>query len=239
MCNLEQFVSNLLADGKVTVQSGDGMAYGVEKGWLETQDVTEKLQVPDRKRAARIIHNFLRFQLKETDEVDGSPAYAMKDLFDCRVCAGHIIQVYVKGIMEAKTDEKGNLVFLPENPVTDEEEELIRNRIFHPGKRRIILSGQKTCLLEPEQISMTQLEMLRKENEVVIVDVRMGREFERKHIEGAVNLPLLEIMKNPYAVSEDVERTIICYCEEGIQAAAAARCFLEAGYTKALFCVYK
>lgn len=239
MCNLEQFVSNLLADGKVMVQSGDGMAYGVEKGWLETQDVTEKLQVLDRKRAARIIHNFLRFQRKETDEVDGSPAYAMKDLFDCRVCAGHIIQVYVKGIMEAKTDEKGNLVFLPENPVTDEEEELIRNRIFHPEKRRKVVSGQKTCRREPEQISIEQLEFLRKEKDVVIVDVRMNREFERQHIEGAANFPFLEIMKNPYAVSESIDETIVCYCEEGIQAAAAARCFLEAGYRKALFFVYK
>ena len=33
---------------------------------------------------------------------DISQAYKLKDLFDCRVCANHVAQVYLRGIMDAK-----------------------------------------------------------------------------------------------------------------------------------------
>lgn len=239
MVQLEEFVNRILEDANIAVPPGTGMEYGVRKGWLESQDITDKSHSLSRKHAARIIHNFLRFERNETDEIDGSPAYVMKDLFDCRVCAGHIIQVYVKGIMEAKTDVAGNVVFLAEEAVSDEEENVLRKRMFHPEKRRRVSSELKNHLTEPEQIPTEQIELLCKEKDTIMVDVRTGREYEQQHIDGAIHVPFLEITKNPYVVSANREKRIICYCEAGIQAAAAARCLLEAGYQNVFFAVYK
>ena len=45
------------------------------------------------------------YLLKETkipDLKDISKAYELTDLFDCRVCATHVAQVYCRGIMDAK-----------------------------------------------------------------------------------------------------------------------------------------
>ena len=41
---------------------------------------------------------------------DISKAYVLKDLFDCRVCANHIAQVYLRGIMEAEETD-GLVIF--------------------------------------------------------------------------------------------------------------------------------
>ena len=53
-----------------------------------------------RKNCAKMIHLFLQRKLHEKDEIDIKKAEEIKDLFDCRICANHIAQVYLKGIME-------------------------------------------------------------------------------------------------------------------------------------------
>ena len=82
----------------------------LKKGVLETGDLTDKDGLIDRKSVARILHNYIRIVLKEKDEEDISKAYILKDLFDCRVCADHIAQIYLKGIMEA-VDLNGLVIF--------------------------------------------------------------------------------------------------------------------------------
>jgi len=239
MVQLEEFVNRILEDGMISVPSETGMEYGVRKGWLEVQDVAEKSRGLNRKQAARIIHNFLRLEKQEPDEIDASPAYVLKDLFDCRVCAGHIIQVYVKGIMDAVEDNNGNILFMAERPISAEEENSILERTFYPEKRRKVMTKQQETAKEPKQISIEEVHLSRREKNAVVVDVRTERAFETGHFEGAVNIPFLNVLKNPYAVSEDRNKQIICYCEAGAQAAAAARCLLEAGYRNVVFFVYK
>ena len=56
----------------------------------------------ERRNAARIIHLFVRDIKGVKDEPDISESYIIKDLFDCRICANHIAQVYLKGIIEAR-----------------------------------------------------------------------------------------------------------------------------------------
>ena len=239
MVTLEEFVNRILEDGQIAVPYGTGMEYGVRKGWLEAQDAAGKFLQLNRKTAARIIHNFLRFEQREPDEIDASPAYVLKDLFDCRVCAGHIIQVYVKGIMDAEEDTQGNPLFCADNFIPEEEEAKIRERIFLREKRRKMSPTPWMCGKEPEQISGEQMKRMAEREGAVIADVRTGREFEKDHLPGAINIPLLDILKNPYTVPAEMGDTIVCCCEEGVQAAAAARCLLEAGYRNACFMVYK
>ena len=52
------------------------------------------------KICAVILHSFLQQIKHEKDEIDISSAMVLKDIYDCRICANHIAQVYVKGIMK-------------------------------------------------------------------------------------------------------------------------------------------
>jgi len=195
-----------------------------------------------RKEAARIVHNFLRMELQEADAVDGSPAYALQDLFDCRVCAGHIIQVYVKGIMDAVVLPDGRRIFGTDKEVSLCEAEKIVARIFHKEDR---ISREESGMpdniaKEPEEISPEQAMQLLKENEnTLLADVRTEREYEQGHLENAINVPLLTIIKNPFVFSENRNKLILVYCKEGMQSKAAAGCLLEAGYEKVVFFAWK
>ena len=83
-----------------------------------------------RKQAAVQVHEYLRRELGEADEIDVRASYELKDLFDCRVCAGHIMQVYVKGIMEACESEGGLLIFGTEREISGKEAEKIIEKVF-------------------------------------------------------------------------------------------------------------
>lgn len=80
----------------------DGIyAKGRIEGWLEAEDEVFKDQPVTRKNVARICHMYLQKVMKVND-LDISGAKELKDLYDCRVCANHIAQVYMRGIMDAK-----------------------------------------------------------------------------------------------------------------------------------------
>ncbi|WP_143405016.1 hypothetical protein [Eubacterium uniforme] len=72
-----------------------------EKSWVEEQDLINKDNQIDRRNSARILHMYLLNELNIKDADDITPAYVLKDLFDCRVCANHIAQVYLRGLMES------------------------------------------------------------------------------------------------------------------------------------------
>ena len=91
-----------------------------KKGRIEESDVIYADRAIDRKTAARLLHIYIRDEIGEKDEADITPATSLKDLYDCRVCAGHIAQVYIKGIMEpAKLDE---VYIFDGNGLVDEKE---------------------------------------------------------------------------------------------------------------------
>lgn len=195
-----------------------------------------------RKEAAHIIHDFLRTELQEADEADGSPAYALQDLFDCRVCAGHIIQVYVKGIMDGTILPDGRMIFDANKEVSFREAEKIVARVFNKKERMLRgesgLSGNMAR--EPKEFPLKHVFQLLKENKnTLLVDVRTEREYEQEHLENAVNAPLLSIIKNPFVFSENRDKMLLLYCNEGYQSKAAAQCLLEAGYEKVAFFAWK
>ena len=74
------------------------------RGWIEEQDLLNLEEALDRRSAARILHMYLRIVRGVKDAEDITPAYGLRDLFDCRVCANHIAQVYVRGIMDRRYD---------------------------------------------------------------------------------------------------------------------------------------
>jgi len=195
-----------------------------------------------RKNVVRIIHDFLRTELNEADEINAAPAYALQDLFDCRVCAGHIIQVYMKGIMDGIALPDGRLIFDTEKQVSEEEMSDILTKVCYPEFRKPRNSEPEKNgpEIEPEELTPEQVEQLvQKEHKTLLIDVRTEREYAEGHLQEAINVPLLSIIKNPFLFSENRDRMLLLYCKEGYQSKAAAQCLLEAGYSKTAFFAWK
>lgn len=95
----------------------------LQKGVLETGDLSETFEEIDRRSVARILHIFMRIVLGIKDEPDISKAYVLKDLFDCRVCANHIAQVYLKGVMK-EVNIDGLIIFDVYGKVTESDVEV-------------------------------------------------------------------------------------------------------------------
>ena len=78
------------------------LRYGHFRGWLEDSDERHPETLLNRQTAARIIHQFMVAELHVPDIADISAAEKIRDLYICRVCANHIAQVYLRGIMVAQ-----------------------------------------------------------------------------------------------------------------------------------------
>lgn len=96
----EKFIKRLLEI--FGEDSGDVFSNGLENGWLEFEDKLYHEDEINRKNIARIIHMYLLKVKGISDLQDISKACELRDLYDCRVCANHIAQVYLRDIMSAK-----------------------------------------------------------------------------------------------------------------------------------------
>lgn len=124
----EQFIQRLLEVFKE--DTSDVFSNGLEKGWLEFEDQLYRDDVITRKNIARIIHMYLLKQKRIPDLQDISKAFELRDLYDCRVCANHVAQIYLRGIIGAKElSAKGGFLWFDLNGEDDDnaiEEYLIR-----------------------------------------------------------------------------------------------------------------
>ena len=94
---------------------------GRQKGWLEAEDELFRNQAILRKNVARICHLYL-LKVMKVNDLDISEASDLKDLYDCRVCANHVAQVYMRGIMNAKNIKRdGEFLWFDMNGEDDEE----------------------------------------------------------------------------------------------------------------------
>lgn len=88
---------------EITGEDLEGIASrGRHEGWLEEEDQLYPGRDISRKNVARILHMYLLKVRGIKDIGDIEPAYELRDLFDCRVCANHVAQIYLRGIMDAK-----------------------------------------------------------------------------------------------------------------------------------------
>lgn len=212
------------------MQAEDVTSYGYNAGWLEEQDVTGKNLLLERRNAARIVHQFMLKELKEADAAEVSSAARLQDLYECRSCVGHVMQVYSKGIMDGYTDNAGRFIFGMREQVSVAECGEIVKRLFNVEKRKTQISE---IAKDVEMITAKEaLQYLEEDESALLIDVRTVGDFEERHIEGAVNIPLAYILKNPYLVSERRDVRILMYCEEGYQSEIAARCLVDSGYEK-------
>ena len=75
---------------------------GRKEGWLEAEDELFADRDITRKNAARILHMYL-LKVRGISDISGiEKAHVLRDLFDCRVCANHVAQMYLRSIMDAR-----------------------------------------------------------------------------------------------------------------------------------------
>ena len=89
--------------------------YAHFRGWIEDDDERHPDVALNRQTAARIAHQFLRIECNLPDLEDISPAAILKDLYNCRVCANHIAQIYLRGIMSAQEYQTENQNLSPDS----------------------------------------------------------------------------------------------------------------------------
>ena len=103
-----EFVEMVWAPRASLTQS-ELLRYGHFRGWLDDSDERHPESLLNRQTAARIIHQFMVVELHVADLADISAAEKLRDLYTCRVCANHIAQVYVRGIMGAQEIQAAGL----------------------------------------------------------------------------------------------------------------------------------
>ena len=98
------FIARLCA---VFHEEADGVYLrGRRNGWLEQEDELFAGDPVSRKNVARILHMYLMKEKGVKDLPDINDAKVLRDLYDCRVCANHVAQMYLRGIMDARTMDK-------------------------------------------------------------------------------------------------------------------------------------
>ena len=73
--------------------------------------------------------------------------------------------------------------------------------------------------------------MLASNPQAILLDVRTPEEFEKRHITGAILLPIEDLRDGDFSKLPDKNATIIIYCWTGRRAEDSAQILVEAGYT--------
>lgn len=202
---------------------------GMEKGWLEEQERLEAEKPIERRTAAKIAHMFLRREWGEADEADWGAAKRLKDLYDCRVCANHVAQVYAKGIMAALSGE----VFGMREALGREEAVEIAKRLTDRRRRRPPLGTETDSAPSRWLTRGRALALAAGDARAILVDVRSREAYAKGHLDGAVNVPLSVLLEDPDAVTADRTALLLLYCDGGYQSEAAAGRLAEAGFLQA------
>ncbi len=81
------------------------------------------------------------------------------------------------------------------------------------------------------QIGMEEAqEMMEKEKNYILLDVRTEEEFVQGHIPGAINIPNERISMQKLSELPDEEQLIMVYCRSGVRSKQAAQKLVKAGY---------
>ena len=79
--------------------------------------------------------------------------------------------------------------------------------------------------------NISQQELLEADtSNLLIVDVRTAAEFQQGHIPNAINVPLSEIIDNPYILASSKGKPIVLYCRSGYRAGKAAEALHKDGH---------
>lgn len=75
-------------------------------------------------------------------------------------------------------------------------------------------------------------ELLEKEDDLFILDVRTKEEFDEAHIEGAVQIPVDELETRLDEIENYKDAPMLVYCRSGNRSSIAVEILLENNFTK-------
>ena len=82
-----------------------------------------------------------------------------------------------------------------------------------------------------ENINIIELNnILRINNDCILLDVRSPQEYGEGHLTGAINIPLYELEQCCECKLKDIEKTIIVYCQSGIRSKKAIAILKKNGF---------
>lgn len=231
-----RYVAGILGEnlpGKGSEASEDMLQCGLERGYLEPQDVVDPYAPVCRRQLAGIIHRFLRIVLDEPDIDNWQTAQRLRDLYDCRTCVNHVAQVYGKGIMPGISGD----VFGMEEKITEQELQEIIWRMFHDETRLKVGKEGVTAMSEEKWIRITceQARKLREETGMRLIDVRTREEFDAYHLPGAELFPVDLVQADPAIVGGDRKAPLLVGCRSGHRSEIAARALAGIGYETIYF----
>ena len=73
-------------------------------------------------------------------------------------------------------------------------------------------------------------ELLNSDSSAVLIDCRFPKDYEDKHIVGAVFVPKEAVMAEDFSKIPDKDAPIICYCGDGNRARQTAKLLVEKGF---------
>eukprot|EP01023_Acetabularia_acetabulum_P032061 TRINITY_DN29983_c0_g1_i1.p1 TRINITY_DN29983_c0_g1~~TRINITY_DN29983_c0_g1_i1.p1 ORF type:complete len:166 (-),score=20.37 TRINITY_DN29983_c0_g1_i1:303-800(-) len=88
--------------------------------------------------------------------------------------------------------------------------------------------------IQPDHIQ----QLIRQQQDAVLVDVRGKIKQKSGQIEGAVNASMKQICMEPHKLLEDKEQPCILYCDTGIRAKIAGMALKNRGFTNVGYLVY-
>ena len=95
--------------------------------------------------------------------------------------------------------------------------------------------GSDTDKVKVMEINKTDA-VTKMEDGAILIDVRSSQEYNEKHIDGAININVEDILNRDGALIYDnseigFNKTIIVYCRSGSRSNTAANKLIELGYT--------
>ncbi len=99
--------------------------------------------------------------------------------------------------------------------------------VYVYGKR--FLLGLTITQYDPSEVS----ERIKASNDLVLLDVRTGRERQEGHIRGSLHVPLQQLAARTKELEPYRGREIVCYCTTGSRSLSAAAKLKKSGFTVA------
>jgi len=70
-----------------------------------------------------------------------------------------------------------------------------------------------------------------KNNSIVILDVRTEKEYNRRHVERAIHIPMQVLSQKVDTLKEEKNKQILVYCKSGNRSVKASRILAKNGYS--------
>ncbi len=101
--------------------------------------------------------------------------------------------------------------------------------ILAAGLVAIVVWKRLATRLSPEETEAIRRAV---EDGAVIVDVRTTAEFQRGHLDGALNIPLNELMRDTRRIGRK-KQPVVVYCHSGSRSGMAVSYLKQAGFARA------